>query len=169
MQVYLRTANDPETLLPQVDALITSVDRGLIITDLMPLDAVWRPVERSNVFFTAALGVVAAIILLFALIGIYALMSFTVARRAREIGIRAALGADRRRIIVAIFWRALGQIGAGVVAGTTLVSLTVARSPEGLRLVAGIAAAMVAVGLLGCAIPAMRALRIHPTDALRAE
>lgn len=169
VQIYLRTAGDPDALLPQVHTLVTSVDPDLGITDLMPLDDVWRPVERANVFFTAALGVVAAIILLFAMIGIYALMSFTVAKRTREIGIRAALGADPQSIVLAIFSRAMGQIGLGVVAGAVLVSLTVARSPDGFRLVDGVAAAMVAVGLLGCVVPAMRALGIQPTEALRAE
>jgi putative ABC transport system permease protein len=139
------------------------------VADLMPLDHVWRPVERSNVFFTLALAVVAAVILLFALIGIYALMSFTVVRRTREIGIRAALGADPLRILLTIFSRAMAQIGLGVVIGAVLISLTLARSPDGLLLVAAVAAAMLAVGLLGCVVPARRALRIEPTAALRAE
>ncbi len=169
VQVYLRTASLPDALAPQVREVITSVDASLGVTDLKSLAEVWRPVERSDRFFAAALAVVAAIILLFALIGIYALMSFAVTKRAREIGIRAALGANPRRIIVAIFSRAMTQIGIGVIAGAALVSLTVARSPEGVRLVGGVAAAIVAVGLIACVVPAMRALRIQPTDALRAE
>lgn len=169
VQLYMRTAGDPEPLMGEVHGLVTAMDPGLGLAELKPLDEVWRPVERSNAFFTVALGVVAAIILLFALIGIYALMSFTVAQRTREIGIRAALGADPRRIIVTIFSRAMRQIGLGVLLGATLISLTVLDSPGGLRLVGGVAAAMVVVGLLGCLIPAMRALRIHPTEALRAE
>lgn len=168
-QFYLRTAGDPDEIMPQVHSLVTAVDPAIGIADLKPLDEVWRPVERSNVYFTVALGTVGAIILLFALIGIYALMSFTVAQRTREIGIRAALGADPRRIVVTIFSRAMGQIGLGVVVGAVLVSLTVADDADGRRLVAAVAAAMVVVGLMGCLIPAMRALRIHPTEALRAE
>ncbi|HVS62383.1 MAG TPA: ABC transporter permease [Thermoanaerobaculia bacterium] len=169
VHVYLRVADAPETLLPQIPELVAAVDPRVGVADLVPLDDVWRPVERSDAFFVMALGVVAAIILLFALIGIYALMSFTVTQRAREIGIRAALGADPRRIVVSIFSRAMAQIGLGVVAGAVLVSLTVARDPEGLRLVAGVAAAMVVVGLAGCFLPVLRALRIHPTEAFRAE
>lgn len=169
VQFYARTTGDPDQVLPQVHSLITAVDPAIGIADLKPLDEVWRPVERSNVFFTVALGIVGAIILLFALIGIYALMSFTVAQRTREIGIRAALGADPRRIVMTIFSRAMGQIGLGVVVGAALVSLTVADDPEGRRLVGAVAATMVVVGLMGCLIPAMRALRIHPAEALRAE
>jgi putative ABC transport system permease protein len=169
MHLYLRTADDPETLAARVQEIVIAVDPALGVADVMPLDDVWRPVERSNVFFTLALAMVAGVILLFALIGIYALMSFTVARRTREIGIRAALGADPRRILLTIFSRAMAQIGLGVVIGATLISLTLARSPDGLLLVAAVAAAMLAVGLMGCVVPALRALRIEPTAALRAE
>lgn len=115
------------------------------------------------------MSVVAGIILLFALVGIYALTSFTVAQRTREIAIRAALGANPRRIIVAIFSRALGQIGLGILVGAILVSLTIAADPQGFRLVGGVAAAVLIVGLLGCLFPAARALRIQPIEALRAE
>jgi putative ABC transport system permease protein len=149
--------------------LVAAVDPRLALLDVQPLDEVWRPVLRSNIFFMWALGVVAAIILLFAMIGIYALMSFTVARRAREIGIRSALGADPRRIVVSIFSRAVGQIGVGIVAGATLTSLVMYQEPDGIRLVAGVAAAMLIVGLAGCILPARRAVRIHPIEALRAE
>lgn len=169
VRFYLRTDVPPEALMPDVVDLVTAVDPGFAITHLAPLDEIWAPVERSDVFFTTAIGVVGAIILLFALMGIYALMSFTVARRAREIGVRAALGAEPRRIITAIFSRAMAQIGIGVVLGAAVISLTVFDDPGELRLVAGVAAAMVVVGLMGCVLPAVRALRIQPTEALRAE
>jgi putative ABC transport system permease protein len=169
LQFYVRTAGLPASLVPQVHALVVSVDPAMGVVDLMPLEEIWRPVERSEAALAAALGVVALIIVLFALIGIYALTSFTVARRAREIGIRAALGANPRRIIATIFSRALSQIGLGILIGGALVSLTIARSPEGVRLVGAVAMAMVGVGLMGCVVPAMRALRIHPAEALRSE
>ena len=169
VQLYLRADVLPSSLVPQLHELVSSVDPELALTQLQPLEETWRPVRRANRFFLVGLGVVAAIILLFALIGIYALMSFTVAQRAREIGIRAALGADPRRIILTIFSRGFGQIGLGILVGATLISLTVSDSPEEMRLVAGVAAAMAVVGLLGCLVPAMRALRIQPVDALRAE
>jgi putative ABC transport system permease protein len=167
--MYVRTAGLPAALAPRVGAVVATLDPSLGIADLMSLEEVWRPAERSNAFFAAALSVVAAIILLFALIGIYSLMSFTVTQRAREIGIRAALGADSRKIILSIFSRALLQIGLGIAAGAALVSLTVARNPDGLRLVAGVSVAMAAMGLVGCFLPAARALRIQPVQALRAE
>jgi putative ABC transport system permease protein len=169
LQVYIHAAGIPATLAPQVHDVVAAVDPALGIADVRPLDEVFRPVERAGAVLAATLSVVALIILLFALMGIYALMSFAVAQRAREIGIRAALGADPRRIVTAIFSRGLMQVGLGILLGAALVSLTVARSPEGLRLVAGVAVAMAAVGLIGCVVPAARALRIQPVEALRAE
>lgn len=169
VQFYLRTAGPPEALIPRIVTLAPAMDPNLDVSGVMPLDDVWRPVQRSDAFFTAVLGVVVGVIVLFALMGIYALTSFTVARRTREIGIRATLGAGPRRILVTLFSRALLQIGAGIVLGGALVSLTVHRDPAGLRLVGGVAVAMLVVGLAGCAVPAIRALRIQPMEALRVE
>lgn len=168
-RIYVRTTVEPETLVGQMQDILVAVDPTIAAVDMMPLDVAWSPVYRANIFFTGAIATIAAVILGFALIGIYALMSFTVSQRAREIGIRAALGANPRRIIVTIFSRAFLQIGLGVIAGATLISLTVLKTPGGVGLVSGVAAAMMLCGMIGCLIPAMRALRIQPTEALRAE
>jgi putative ABC transport system permease protein len=169
LQVYLRTATPPGTLMRQVHAAVTDIDPTLAVDQLNPLDETWRPVLKSAGYFIAGLNVVAFIIVSFALIGIYALMSFTVAQRAREIAIRAALGADSRSIIGSIFSRALLQIGIGILAGAAVVSIGVARSLQTFSLVAAVAGLMMIVGLAGCGIPVFRALRIQPTEALKAE
>jgi putative ABC transport system permease protein len=169
LQVYLRTTTPPALLVRQVHTVVADVDPGLTAAEVKPLDEIWRPVLKADLFFFGALNVAALIILLFALVGIYALLSFTVAQRAREIAIRAALGSDPRRIIVSIFARAVAQIGLGVLIGGVLVSLAIARTPAGAGLVAGVAALMMLFGLAGCVLPARRALRIHPTDVLKAE
>jgi ABC-type antimicrobial peptide transport system permease subunit len=130
---------------------------------------VWRPVEHSDIYFLAGLNVVAFVILGFALIGIYALMSFTVAQRSREIAIRAALGATPGKILSSIFGRAMLQVGMGVVLGAAVISLATVRTTGEGALVAAVAMAMFLMGLAGCALPATRALHIQPTDAIKAE
>ena len=97
-------------------------------------------------------------------------MSFTVARRTREIGIRAALGAGTGRIVMGVFSRAFLQIGIGIAAGCALAAFMggIGSAREILILVAS-AAIMLVVGLAACAVPLRRALSIHPTEALRAE
>ena len=107
--------------------------------------------------------------------GIYALMSFTVARRRKEIGIRTALGADPSRILRSIFSRALLQLGAGAVLGMLgAVGLEQILEGEtfqghGAVILPAVAVLMTLVGLAAAIGPARRGLRIHPTEALRAE
>ena len=108
--------------------------------------------------------------------GIYALMSFTVARRRKEIGIRTALGADPSQILRSIFSRALLQLGAGAALGMVgalglelLVLEGEAFQGHGAVILPIVAVLMTVVGLAAAAGPARRGLRIHPTEALRAE
>jgi putative ABC transport system permease protein len=107
--------------------------------------------------------------------GIYALMSFTVARRRKEIGIRTALGADPLRILVGVFSRAFAQLTAGALVGLLgAVALEQVLEGEmfqgqGAVILPIVAAFMTMVGLLAAVGPARRGLRVHPTEALRAE
>jgi ABC-type antimicrobial peptide transport system permease subunit len=101
--------------------------------------------------------------------GIHALMSFTVARRTREIGIRVALGAGARRIVTSIFRRAFLQLAAGLVIGSGIGVLLGMQSALQLRLLIGANVVMLVVGMIACALPVRRALRIDPAEALRAD
>jgi predicted permease len=168
-QLYARMTMPPATRVRDIHAAVMSVDPQIRIHELQPLEEIWSPVLKSGVYLTAGINAVGAIILLFALAGIYALMSFTVAQRTREIAIRAALGANPRRIVVSIFRRGILQIGGGIIAGAALISLVVAEDPGGLPFVAGVAGLMMLVGISGCLLPARRALRIQPVEALKGE
>jgi hypothetical protein len=113
--------------------------------------------------------------LLLSAAGIYAMMSFTVSQRRKEIGIRAALGADAGRLLRSIFTRAALQLAAGIVVGTVL-ALMIDRASEGemlgslgRSLLPVTAVVMAIVGLFATIGPARRGLRIQPTEALRAE
>jgi predicted permease len=107
--------------------------------------------------------------------GMYALMSFTVARRRREIGIRAALGADRNRLLAGIFSRALAQLGTGAAAGL-LGALALDQVVEG-EMLQGQGAVilpivvllMILIGVFAALGPARQGLRIQPIEALREE
>ena len=125
-----------------------------------------------------------AVALLLSLSGIYAVLAYIVARRTREIGVRVALGASARRVITSIFRRPLIQVSLGVMAGTVLIGLAAigvenTTQFEGtgiggltlgdVPLLVGYAILMLGVCTLACAVPTRRALRVQPTEALRAE
>jgi ABC-type antimicrobial peptide transport system permease subunit len=120
-------------------------------------------------------SLVVVTVLLLSAAGIYAMMSFTVSQRRKEIGIRAAIGADARHILGSIFAKAALQLASGVAVGIVM-ALLIDRASDGemlgllgLRLLPITALVMVLVGLFATIGPARRGLRIQPTEALRAE
>ncbi len=119
------------------------------------------------------LMLVTSVALVLSLTAIYAVMSFTVARRTREIGIRVALGAPRRRVVATIFRKPLVQIGTGIATGATLLGVLVAYSmqqmlsPLHLSVLLGYGMLMFGVCMLACIVPTRRALQVEPTEALR--
>jgi ABC-type antimicrobial peptide transport system permease subunit len=118
-------------------------------------------------------AVVTALVLFLSALSIFSLVSISVSRRTREIGLRAALGANPRHVLARILSRAVVLMGSGITAGGALLLLFVAqtRSMEDVALYARYAAVtsavMLAACLLACIVPARRALRISPIDALR--
>ena len=126
----------------------------------------------------AAAAGVSALVLFLSAMGLFSLMSISVSRRTREIGVRMALGANPRQVLSRIVAHAIVLMGSGVAAGGGLVLLVVALGggPTGrpaddvvsfAAWIAVTSAVMLAAGLLACVEPARRALRINPIDALR--
>jgi ABC-type antimicrobial peptide transport system permease subunit len=172
MAVHAR--GDPRQLAPRLRTLAAAVDPTLRLSELLPLDEVGASRWLEMDFLSRLLVLVSSIALLLSLSAIYAVMSFTVSRRTREIGIRVALGAAPHRICPAVFRRPLAQIGLGIAAGGGLVA-ALARAAIGglstteLALVTAYAALMMGVCLLACIMPTRRALRVEPTVALKAD
>jgi ABC-type antimicrobial peptide transport system permease subunit len=157
---------------PRLREIAVSLDPTVRITPRPMLD-LYRQMDLALRLVALAIALVIVSVLLLSGAGVYALMSFTVSQRRREIGIRAAMGADARRLLISVFSRAAGQLAAGVAIGVALaVTLDVASGGDalgtfGLMALPVIAAAMVVVGLLAAIGPARRGLRIHPIEALR--
>lgn len=116
-------------------------------------------------------GTVLLVAVVFSAAGLYALMAVAVSRRTREIGIRIALGATPRRVLGSVFARAGRQLGGGILAGNSLILLLAWRADSltTALVVSSLITSviMAAVGVLACAAPARRALRVQPTEALR--
>ena len=165
----------PREFAPTVHRLAVSVDPMLQLFSTEPLSARYETAGKEGLMVALAIAAVTVSVLLLSAAGIHALMSFTVNRRRKEIGIRMALGADTRRILTGVLARAAWQLALGVGVGLVLaVGLDAASGGEllggkGLTLAPVVAALMVVVGLLAAAGPARRGLRVHPTEAIRAE
>jgi putative ABC transport system permease protein len=168
----VRTSTDPEALAPRLRAIAAQLDLGLRLDEVRSLDdLVWKE-DVPQMVAGGAIAAVVALGLFLSAAGIFSLMSVSVARRTREIGLRSALGASRTRLLTGVFSRALVLIGSGVVAGNSVLLLFVTLVTE-LELsdvrdaLLTTSLLMLTVGLLACVEPARRALRIHPTEALK--
>ena len=172
LSVRLR-GTSPESFVPRFRQIAAQLDPTLQLDEVMPLTVAYDERRVALRLLALAVAVVTLSVLLLSAAGIYALLSFTVARRTREIGIRAALGAHPRRLLWNVFGRVLWQIAAGVVLGSVvsagLLSATTVTANEAVSLIIAVAVIMSAVGVMAASGPAWRSLRIHPSEALRAE
>ncbi len=162
-------ARDPAAVAPRLAAIAAEVDPTVRVTGVRPLADVGGGEAQMNWTLTAVAWLVALTVLLLSATGIHALVAFTVSRRTREIGIRVALGAQPGRIVRAIFSRVALQVGLGVLIGSALAMLVGFGSTQQMLLLLGADVVMLLVGLAACAVPLRRALRVQPTEALRAE
>ena len=163
----------PGEFAPRLRQVAAAVDPNLQLRHVSSLDALLRQEQNMMRVVAVVLSSLTAAVLLLSSAGIYAMMSFTVSQRRKEIGIRAALGADPRRILSSICARALSQLAAGAAAGIALALLL--EWTTGGELMGGHAAVVLplvvvliaVIGLTAAVGPARRGLRISPTEALR--
>jgi putative ABC transport system permease protein len=168
---------DPYTLVPAVRSALRSLDPQLAMYDVKTMgDAVsqslWRQRLQSEV-----LGAFALLALALAMVGIYGLISYSVAQRTREIGVRVALGATRGvvlRLVVAEGFRLLGiglvtGIGAALLLSRALVSLLYGVTATDVVTLAVVCATLTIVTLIATYVPALRAARVDPLLAMRAD
>ena len=163
---------DPLQFVPHLRGIATQVDVALRLAEVIPLRDGRNAEVEFHRFWVRMTMIVSGIVLLLSLTAIYAVMSFAVSRRTREIGVRVALGGSPRRIIAAVFAHPLRQLAMGLVAGTVLVTFltgmteSVPSANQVLTLI-GYALLMTAVCFIACVVPTYRALVVEPTEALR--
>jgi predicted permease len=168
--IQVRSGN-PARYGQKLQEIAASVDPTMEIEFVAGVVELWEREQKGMRMVALLVVAINASVLLLSAAGIHAMMSFTVARRWREIGIRVALGADARRVLMGIFGRACAQIGAGVAAGLMIAGFFEWASPAGKALILfpTVVAVMFAVGLLAAVGPARRGLAVEPTEALRNE
>jgi putative ABC transport system permease protein len=175
--VYVRTAGDPSSAFTAAQRTLHDLDPNVPVYNLRTLE---RQIDRSLLVerfiatLSTAFGVLATLL---AVIGLYGVMAYTVARRTREIGVRMALGAAQTDVVWLVMREVLELVGAGLalglagawglhrVVGTVLYGIT-AGDPG---TIAAAAAVLAAVSLVAGYVPARRATRVNPVLALRYE
>ncbi len=178
LRLAIHVGDDPQSFTPRLRALAGEVDPTAIVSNPVALNEVVSSHRLLMVWGTRVAGIVIGILIALAASGIYALMSLAVSERTREIGVRAALGAQRSSIVSTIARRSLAQLGVGVLLGMPVAgvlsvtmrnefgSVSSASSSIIVVLVLG-GGVLVMIGMLACIAPTLRALRIMPTEALR--
>ncbi len=175
--IAARTAGDPEAMVEQVREAIWAVDRDQPVWKIRPMTALLDRDLAPRRFTARLTAGFALLALLLALIGVYGVMSYVVAQRTREIGIRMALGAARGEVVRLVLGRGLRIVAAGTALGL-VAAYAGARVIE--RQLFGVPAAdpttfvsvpvvLLVVAAVACWVPARRAARVDPAIALSAE
>ena len=177
LYVAVRARNNPSALMSRTRVLAADVDPSLRLTEMMTMDNLGEADLVALDFFARLMTGISIVAIILATAGVYALMSFTVARRTQEIGIRVALGANPRRIVSATFARGFLQVTLGLVAGAGPAAALVAAIGPEVAATNGNGVALwtclLSLGLvavvtgIACVFPARRALRIQPIDTLK--
>lgn len=173
--LFVRTAGEPMAVAAAVRAAVQAVDASLPLTAPRTLDAVIGASLTQRRFNMALLAAFAGIALVLAMAGIYGTVSYAVAQRNNEIGIRVALGATKSEILRLMLVDALKPVAAGLAVGL-LAALGLTRALE--RLVFGVSTTdpvtfvslpllLACVAFLASLVPALRATKVDPLDALR--
>ena len=175
--LVLRTTSDPAQIVKPARARLQELDPDLYISEFRTLEQrIQRQLVRPR-FSMMLLGIFAASAILLAAIGIYGVISYSVANARREIGIRMALGASRRNILSAVVLRGLVPAAIGIALGVIaalgltrlLATLLVGVAPSDPATFSTMALMLLLVALIACYIPARRATRTDPMVVLRQE
>ena len=173
----VRTAGEPEAVVATVRETLRGLDSTLPLFDIRSQeDQILRSLTQERLFARLAL-LLGSVTLLLSAIGVYGLLAYAVSRRTPEIGVRMALGAERRQVRWLILRQSFVLVGAGLALGipgawassSYVQSLLFGLEATDARAIAGAAVIMAAVALAAAYVPARRASRIDPLTALRAE
>jgi putative ABC transport system permease protein len=175
--VMVRTAGDPTTTLNLLKSQVYAVDKNQAIGATKTLEGLMSDTLARSHLMLMLLGVFGVIALVIAAVGVYGVMAYSVGQRTMEFGIRMALGASRANVFRDVLGRGMTVVGLGlgIGLGVTLVlgrivqSMLYNVSPRDPLTLAVIVVLLLLVSFFACLLPARRATKVNPIEALRAE
>jgi ABC-type antimicrobial peptide transport system permease subunit len=175
--LFVRVPGRVAAAIPSVRQALLAIDANIPFAQIRPLEELAEPEKRPWRLGSTVFMVFGAAALFVATAGVYALLSFIVTQRSREIGVRLALGASPRRTVWMIVRQSLGWIVAGLAigmiaalaAGRFIQPLLFETSPYDAPVFAGTTALLLLVAIAASVVPAVRASRVDPNITLRAE
>jgi putative ABC transport system permease protein len=175
--IVVRTNVGTETIVPSLRAAVLAIDKNLAIFNVKTLERVVSDSIAQPRFNMVLLGIFAGLALILASVGIYGVMSYSVTQRTQELGVRIALGAQRRDIFSLVLKQGiiLALIGVGIgLAAAIGLSKVVASVLYGISATdpvtfISVAVIMIAVALVACFFPARKATKVDPLTAMRYE
>jgi putative ABC transport system permease protein len=173
----VRVAGDPMAVVPQLKAAVATIAPDVTLDGVSTMNQIVERVRAPWRFTTVVVSTFSVMALAFAAVGLAALIAYTVTQRTREIGVRMALGAQRRDVVSLLvkegLWMTMSGLAAGMLAAWTVrrsvVGMLFGISPEDGTTLVGVVLLLSAVALLAAYIPARKAARIDPAVALRSE
>ncbi len=177
MSVVVRSATAPEGLLPSIRSAVHAVDPTLPVYDIQTMAEVRDHSLAGETLVLLLIGSFAALALVLALIGMYGVLSYYVAQRTREIGIRMALGAQRFGVLKIVLGQTVAMALGGIVLGLAssvgltrvIASFLYGIQPTDAATMIAMSALLLTVALAACYVPARRAMNVNPIAALRHE
>jgi ABC-type antimicrobial peptide transport system permease subunit len=177
MSFTVRAAGAPDALVPAIRRELAQLDPQLPMASIRTFDEVIAGATRNSRLYSALTAIFGLLAAGLAIVGIYSVMSYTVAQRTRELAIRSALGASRQRTLTLVLQEgfrlsAIGIVtglGAGLALSRLMKSLLYGVSATDPLVFAATAAGVALMATLGYLVPAFRAARVEPAVALRSE
>ncbi len=175
--IAVRTAVEPASIVSAIRQAIWSVDKNQPMWHVQTLDDLFARQLTTPTESTALIGAFALLALLLASVGLYGVLSYAVTQRTSEIGVRMALGATSRQILLIFGKRGLVLTAAGLITGLALSSvasrflstLLYGFQPHFVPTIVGVSLILLSVAAFACFVPARRASRVNPVIALRNE
>jgi putative ABC transport system permease protein len=175
MRMIVRTRIPPASLAATIRREIQAIDPDITVWSVGTLEQSFKTLYWKSEFYGSLFLIFAALALLLASFGLYAVIAHSVSQRSQEIGVRIALGGTARDIRGLVLRQGLLPVGVGLTVGLAL-SLAMNRllqaqlvqvSPSDLITLAAVSATLIVAAILGCLIPARRAMQVDPLVALR--